>query len=241
MNANIITRFTNSLSTECVVNTAQEAEEALKTAERLNNLTSGFIVCILKQVHEKNLYKEYGVKSTSAFAEKVLNIARSTASEYVKVGKYFLSPNATVFANEEGDFSPSVLVECMRQKLTDEEIKALPRGITVKEVRKKKKTIEPDGSELEEDKSEISADEPKEEKTIAKEEDRFTLTRHAIDGIYQKFDKTIVTRAEIVAIKAEFEKNGYFAMAIYGDKIILMADRPENDKVTTIYTEYTKM
>lgn len=241
MNTSIITRFTNSLSTECVVNTAQEAEEALKTAERLNNLTSGFIVCILKQVHEKNLYKEYGVKSTSAFAEKVLNIARSTASEYVKVGKYFLSPNATVFANAEGDFSPSVLVECMRQKLTDEEINALPRGITVKDVRKRKKAIEPDDSELEEDKSELSTDESKEEKPVAKEEDRFSLTRHAIDGIYQKFNKTIVTRAEIVDIKSEFEKNGYFAMAIYGDKIVLMADKPENDKVTTIYAEYTKM
>lgn len=241
MNASIITRFSNSLSTECVVNTAQEAEEALKTAERLNNLTSGFIVCILKQVHKKNLYKEYGVKSTSAFAEKVLNIARSTASEYVKVGKYFISPNKTVFSNEEGDFSPSVLVECMRQKLTDEEIEALPRGITVKDVRKKKKTIEPDGSELEEDKSEVSIDEPREEKPVAKEDDRFSLTRYAIDGIYQKFDETILTRAEIVAVKTEFEKNGYFAMAIYGDKIILMADKPENDKVTTIYAEYTKM
>lgn len=157
------------------------------------------------------------------------------------MGKYFLSPNATVFANVEGDFSPSVLVECMRQKLTDEEIEALPRDITVKDVRKKKKTIEPDGSELEEDKSENPAEEAQEEKTIAREEDRFSLARYAIDGIYQKFDKTIITRAEIVAVKAEFEKNGYFAMAIYGDKIILMADKPENDKVTTIYAEYTKM
>ena len=242
MNTAIVTKFTNALAAECVVNTALEAESALKTAEKLNNLTSGLIAFVLNQVHSKNLYKEYGVKSTSAFAEKVLGISKSTASEYVKIGKYLTTPGTTCFKNEMGDFSPSVLVECMRQKLTDEEIDALPRNITVKEVRKKKKVIESDGTELEKENSvEIDSTNTESEKEVAKESDIYKLTLYALDGCYHVLDSKELTRVDIVNTKTLLEKDGYNAMAIYGKKIILMAMKPEQNSVKTIYMEYTRV
>lgn len=241
MNTAIVTKFTNALAAECVVNTAQEAESALKTAEKLNNLTSGLIAFVLNQVHSKNLYKEYGVKSTSAFAEKVLGISKSTASEYVKIGKYLTTPGTTCFKNETGDFSPSVLVECMRQKLSDEEIEALPRNITVKEVRKKKKVIESDGTELEKENSVETETNSEPEKEVAKESDLYQMSLYALDGCYHVLDSKELTRVDIVNTKTMLEKDGYNAMAIYGKKIILMAMKPETNSVKTIYAEYTRV
>lgn len=240
MNTAIVTKFTNALAAECVVNTAYEAESALKTAEKLNNLTSGLIAFVLNQVHTKNLYKEYGVKSTSAFAEKVLGISKSTASEYVKIGKYLTTPGTTCFKNETGDFSPSVLVECMRQKLSDDEIAALPRDITVKEVRKKKKTIESDGTELE--KENTVENEPTEKtEEPAKETVKYRLIRIATDGVYSDVFQVSYSMAEIVGVKTELEKNGYIALAKYGDTVTIIAVRPNDSNVETIYQEYKKI
>ena len=240
MNANIIKRVSNELSTSCIVNTAQEAENILKVAEGLNNLTSGLISYVLKQVSEKNLFKEYGVKSTSAFAEKVLNISRSTASEYVRISKYLVSPNETIFKNENGDFSISVLVECLRQKLSDDEISSLPRDITVKALRNRKKVIEPDGSELE--KENTDEKEP-EEKTAepAKETDMYKMTAFAIDGRYDKINEGYCTMADIVGAKTALEKSGYIALAKYGDTITLIAVKPNDVNVETIFQEYKKI
>lgn len=240
MNIAIVTKFSNALAAECVVNTAQEAESALKTAEKLNNLTSGLIAFVLNQVHSKNLYKEYGVKSTSAFAEKVLGISKSTASEYVKIGKYLTTPGTTCFKNETGDFSPSVLVECMRQKLSDEEIDALPRDITVKEVRKKKKVIESDGTELE--KENTVENEPTEKtEEPAKETDMYRMTVAAINGEYVDISDTISAMSDIVGYKVNLEKSGYIALAKYGDTITLIAVKPHENNVETIYHEYKKI
>lgn len=240
MNTAIVTKFTNALASECVVNTAQEAESALKTAEKLNNLTSGLIAFVLNQVHSKNLYKEYGVKSTSAFAEKVLGISKSTASEYVKIGKYLTTPGTTCFKNETGDFSPSVLVECMRQKLSDEEIDALPRNITVKEVRKKKKAIEPDGSEFE--KENTVENEPT-EKTAepAKETDKYVMVCYAANGEYEDNDEDNYTMADIVKVKTGLEKNDYIVLAKYGEEITLIGVRPNDRHVDTIFQVYKKI
>ena len=240
MNTNIIKRVSNELSTSCIVNTAQEAENILKVAEGLNNLTSGLISYVLKQVSEKNLFKEYGVKSTSAFAEKVLNISRSTASEYVRISKYLVSPNETIFKNENGDFSISVLVECLRQKLTDEEISALPRDITVKALRNRKKVIEPDGSELE---KENTVEKEPEEQTAepAKETDRYKMTAIAIDGKYDKIIESDYTMPGIVGMKTTLEKNGYVALAKYGDTITLIAVKPNDVNVETIFYEFKKI
>lgn len=240
MNASIIKRVSNELSTSCIVNTAQEAENILKVAEGLNNLTSGLISYVLKQVSEKNLFKEYGVKSTSAFAEKVLNISRSTASEYVRISKYLASPNETIFKNENGDFSISVLVECLRQKLTDEEISELPRNITVKALRNRKKVIEPDGTELEKE----NADEKEpEEQTAepAKETDKYKQVRYAVNGNYEVCSTDIYNMANIVEAKTTLEKNGYIALAKYGDTITLIAVKPNDVNVKTIYHEYKKI
>lgn len=240
MNASIIKRVSNELSTSCIVNTAQEAENILKVAEGLNNLTSGLISYVLKQVSEKNLFKEYGVKSTSAFAEKVLNISRSTASEYVRISKYLASPNETIFKNENGDFSISVLVECLRQKLTDEEISELPRDITVKALRNRKKVIEPDGTELEKE----NADEKEpEEQTAepAKETDKYKQVRYAVNGNYKVCSTDIYNMANIVGAKTTLEKNGYIALAKYGDIITLIAVKPNDVNVETIYHEYKKI
>lgn len=236
MNANIIKRVSSELSTSCIVNTAQEAENILKVAEGLNNLTSGLISYVLKQVSEKNLFKEYGVKSTSAFAEKVLNISRSTASEYVRISKYLASPNETIFKNENGDFSISVLVECLRQKMTDDEIANLPRDITVKALRNRKKVIEPDGSELEKE----NADE-KEPEEPAKETDNYSHVRYAINGNYEDCSNDICTMADIVGVKTTLEKQGYTALAKYGDTITLIAVKPNDVNVETIYHEYKKI
>ena len=249
MNTSIITKFSNSLATECVVNTAVEAEQTLNLATQLNQLTSGLIAYVLKQVHDKELYKEYGVKSTAAFGEKILNVSRSTVSEYVKVGKYFISPNATVFKNESGDFSTAVLVECLRQKLTDEEIAELPRNITVKEVRKKKQVIESDGTELEKDNSTTPEETKETPKEPAKECDKFKYTVCALDGkyqdtvseTYQDYKDTTVTRDEIVKHKTELEKDGFNVMIIYGDTTILMAALPQEKFVSTLYEEYKKI
>lgn len=241
MNTAIVTKFTNALAAECVVNTAQEAESALKTAEKLNNLTSGLIAFVLNQVHSKNLYKEYGVKSTSAFAEKVLGISKSTASEYVKIGKYLTTPGTTCFKNETGDFSPSVLVECMRQKLTDDEIEALPRDITVKEVRKKKKVIESDGTELEKENSVENDTNSESEKEPAKETDVYTQKRVAVNGKYIDVSTTTCNMSDIVGVKTCLEKDGYIALAKYGDTITIIAARPAENNVETIYHEYKKI
>lgn len=240
MNASIIKRVSNELSTSCIVNTAQEAENILKVAEGLNNLTSGLISYVLKQVSEKNLFKEYGVKSTSAFAEKVLNISRSTASEYVRISKYLASPNETIFKNENGDFSISVLVECLRQKLTDEEISELPRDITVKALRNRKKVIEPDGTELEKE----NADEKEPEKQTAepaKETDKYKQVRYAVNGNYEVCSTDIYNMANIVGAKTTLEKNGYIALAKYGDTITLIAVKTNDVNVETIYHEYKKI
>ena len=240
MNANIIKRVSNELYTSCIVNTAQEAENILKVAEGLNNLTSGLISYVLKQVSEKNLFKEYGVKSTSAFAEKVLNISRSTASEYVRISKYLVSPNETIFKNENGDFSISVLVECLRQKLTDDEISSLPRDITVKALRNRKKVIEPDGTELE--KENTDEKEPEEQKAEpAKETDTYKMTAIAIDGKYEKIIESDYNMAEIVGVKTQLEKQGYVALAKYGDTITLLAAKPSENNVDTIYYEFKKI
>lgn len=240
MNANIIKRVSNEISTSCIVNTAQEAENILKVAEGLNNLTSGLISYVLKQVSEKNLFKEYGVKSTSAFAEKVLNISRSTASEYVRISKYLASPNETIFKNENGDFSISVLVECLRQKLTDDEIAGLPRDITVKALRNRKKVIEPDGSELE---KENTVEKETEEQTAepAKETDKYKMTAIAIDGKYEKIIESDYNMVEIVGVKTQLEKQGYVALAKYGDTITLIAAKPNENNVDTIYYEFKKI
>lgn len=240
MNANIIKRVSNEISTSCIVNTAQEAENILKVAEGLNNLTSGLISYVLKQVSEKNLFKEYGVKSTSAFAEKVLNISRSTASEYVRISKYLVSPNETIFKNENGDFSISVLVECLRQKLTDDEISSLSRDITVKALRNRKKVIEPDGSELE--KENAVEKEPEEQKEgPAKETDMYKMTAIAIDGRYDKISECDYSMADIVGTKTTLEKQGYIALAKYGDTITLIAVKPNDVNVETIFQEYKKI
>ena len=222
MNTIIIKRMTTELSTGCTVNTAKEAENVLKMAEGVNNLTSGLISYVLKQVSEKNLYKEYGVKSTSAFAEKVLNIARSTASEYVKIGKYLVSPSETVFKNENGDFTVSVLVECARQKLTDEEIAALPRDITVKAIRNRKKVIEPDGTELE---KENTVEDKPEEKTTepAKETDMYRNTVAAVNGEYIDNGVSDYSMSDIVAFKTHLEQSGYIVLAKYGAVIVVIA------------------
>lgn len=241
MNTSIVTKFTNALATECVVNTALEAESALKTAEKLNNLTSGLIAFVLNQVHSKNLYKEYGVKSTSAFAEKVLGISKSTASEYVKIGKYLTTPGTTCFKNETGDFSPSVLVECMRQKLSDEEIEALPRDITVKEVRKKRKVIESDGTELEKENSVEDNTNSEPEKELAKETDKYKQTRVAINGKYMDASTIACSMSGIVDVKTCLEKDGYIALAKYGDTITIIAVKPTENNVETIYHEYKKI
>lgn len=240
MNTAIVTKFTNALAAECVVNTALEAESALKTAEKLNNLTSGLIAFVLNQVHSKNLYKEYGVKSTSAFAEKVLGISKSTASEYVKIGKYLTTPGTTCFKNETGDFSPSVLVECMRQKLSDDDIAALPRDITVKEVRKKKKVIESDGTELE--KENTVENEPA-EKTAepAKETDKYVMVCYAANGEYEDNAEGSFTMADIVKVKTDFEKGDYIVLAKYGEEITLIGARPNDRHVDTIYMVYRKI
>ena len=240
MNANIIKRVSNELSTSCIVNTAQEAENILKVAEGLNNLTSGLISYVLKQVSEKNLFKEYGVKSTSAFAEKVLNISRSTASEYVRISKYLASPNETIFKNENGDFSISVLVECLRQKLTDEEISSLPRDITVKALRNRKKVIEPDGSELEKENT-VEKENEKQIAEPAKETDAYKMTAFAIDGRYDKISEDDYSMAEIVGVKTTLEKNGYIALAKYGDTITLIAVKPNDVNVETVYHEFKKI
>lgn len=240
MNVSIIKRVSNELSTSCIVNTAQEAENILKVAEGLNNLTSGLISYVLKQVSEKNLFKEYGVKSTSAFAEKVLNISRSTASEYVRISRYLASPNETIFKNENGDFSISVLVECLRQKLTDEEISELPRDITVKALRNRKKVIEPDGTEL---KKENADEKEPEEQTAepAKETDKYKQVRYAVNGNYEVCSTDIYNMANIVGAKTTLEKNGYIALAKYGDTITLIAVKPNDVNVETIYHEYKKI
>lgn len=240
MNASIIKRVSTELSTSCIVNTAQEAESILKVAEGLNNLTSGLISYVLKQVSEKNLFKEYGVKSTSAFAEKVLNISRSTASEYVRISKYLVSPNETIFKNENGDFSISVLVECLRQKLTDEEISELPRDITVKALRNRKKVIEPDGSELE--KENTDEKEPEEQaKEPAKETDMYKMTANAVNGSYEENAGNTYDMSDIVGVKTVLEKNGYIALAKYGDTITLIAVKPNENNVETIFHEYKKI
>lgn len=240
MNTAIVTKFTNALAAECVVNTALEAESALKTAEKLNNLTSGLIAFVLNQVHSKNLYKEYGVKSTSAFAEKVLGISKSTASEYVKIGKYLTTPGTTCFKNETGDFSPSVLVECMRQKLSDDEISALPRDITVKEVRKKKKVIESDGTELE--KENTVANESEEKTTEpAKETDMYKNTVAAVNGEYIDNGVSNYSMSDIVAFKTHLEQSGYIVLAKYGAVIVVIAAKPHENNVETIYHEYKKI
>lgn len=240
MNANIIKRVSNELSTSCIVNTAQEAENVLKVAEGLNNLTSGLISYVLKQVSEKNLFKEYGVKSTSAFAEKVLNISRSTASEYVRISKYLVSPNETIFKNENGDFSISVLVECLRQKLSDEDIEKLPRDITVKALRNRKKVIEPDGTELE--KENTDEKEPEEQTAEpAKETDKYKMTAMAIDGRYDKISECDYSMAGIVSAKTTLEKQGYIALAKYGDTITIIAAKPNENNVDTIYYEFKKI
>lgn len=240
MNTNIIKRVSTELSTSCIVNTAQEAENILKVAEGLNNLTSGLISYVLKQVSEKNLFKEYGVKSTSAFAEKVLNISRSTASEYVRISKYLVSPNETIFKNENGDFSISVLVECLRQKLTDEEISDLPRDITVKALRNRKKVIEPDGSELEKENTE---EKESEEQTAepAKETDKYKNVRYAVNGSYEACSTGIYNMSDIVAAKTSLEKDGFIALAKYGDTITLIAVKPNDVNVETIFQEYKKI
>lgn len=240
MNTNIIKRVSTELSTSCIVNTAQEAENILKVAEGLNNLTSGLISYVLKQVSEKNLFKEYGVKSTSAFAEKVLNISRSTASEYVRVSKYLVSPNETIFKNENGDFTISVLVECLRQKLTDEEISSLPRDITVKALRNRKKVIEPDGSELEKENA-VEKEHEEQKAEPAKETDRYIMTAIAIDGRYDKIGEDDYSMADIVYAKTTLEKQGYIALAKYGDTITLIAVKPNDVNVETIYHEYKKI
>lgn len=240
MNTNIIKRVSTEISTNCVVNTAQEAENILKVAEGLNNLTSGLISYVLKQVSEKNLFKEYGVKSTSAFAEKVLNISRSTASEYVRISKYLVSPNETIFKNENGDFSISVLVECLRQKLSDEEISSLPRDITVKALRNRKKVIEPDGTELE---KENAVEKEPEEQTAepAKETDKYRITANAVDGKYADISGAEFTMAGIVGTKTTLEKQGYIALAKYGDTITLIAAKPNENNVETIFYEFKKI
>lgn len=241
MNTAIVTKFTTALAAECIVNTAQEAESALKTAEKLNNLTSGLIAFVLNQVHTKNLYKEYGVKSTSAFAEKVLGISKSTASEYVKIGKYLTTPGVTCFKNETGDFSPSVLVECMRQKLTDDEIAALPRDITVKEVRKKKKVIESDGTELEKENSVENDTKSETEKEPAKETDKYIMICYATNGEYEDSTEGTFTMADIVKVKTDFEKGDYIVLAKYGEEITLIGVRPNDRHVDTIYLVYKKI
>ncbi len=240
MNTNIIKRMTTELSAGCIVNTAQEAENVLKMAEGVNNLTSGLISYVLKQVSEKNLYKEYGVKSTSAFAEKILNIARSTASEYVKIGKYLVSPNETVFKNENGDFTVSVLVECARQKLTDDEIAALPRDITVKAIRNRKKVIEPDGTELE---KENTVEDKPEEKTTepTKETDMYRNTVAAVNGEYINNGVSDYSMSDIVAFKTHLEQSGYIVLAKYGAVIVVIAAKPHENNVETIYHEYKKI
>lgn len=240
MNTSIVTRISAALTNDCVVNTAKEAENVLRMAEGVNNLTSGLISYVLKQVSEKNLYKEYGVKSTSAFAEKVLNIARSTASEYVKIGKYLISPNETIFKNETGDFTVSVLVECARQKLTDEEIASLPRDITVKAIRSRKKVIEPDGTELE--KENTVENEPT-EKTAepAKETDKYVMICYAANGEYEDNDENNYTMADIVKLKTEFEKGDYIVLVKYGEEITLIGARPNDRHVDTIYQVYKKI
>lgn len=240
MNNAIVTKFTNALAAECVVNTAQEAESALKTAEKLNNLTSGLIAFVLNQVHSKNLYKEYGVKSTSAFAEKVLGISKSTASEYVKIGKYLTTPGTTCFRNETGDFSPSVLVECMRQKLTDEEIEALPRDITVKEVRKKKKAIESDGSELEKENT-VENDSTEKTAEPAKESDKYIMVCYATNGEYEDNSEDNFTMADIVKLKTDLEKSDYIVLAKYGEEIKLICARPNDRYVETIFQVFKKI
>lgn len=240
MNANIIKRVSNELSTSCIVNTAQEAENILKVAEGLNNLTSGLISYVLKQVSEKNLFKEYGVKSTSAFAEKVLNISRSTASEYVRISKYLVSPNETIFKNDTGDFSISVLVECLRQKLTDEEISSLPRDITVKALRNRKKVIEPDGTELE--KENTDEKEPEEQTAEhAKETDEYKMVAFAVNGSYEGNNESTYSMADIVGEKTALEKKGYVALAKYGDTITLLAAKPNENNVDTIFYEFKKI
>lgn len=240
MNTNIIKRVSTELSTSCIVNTAQEAENILKVAEGLNNLTSGLISYVLKQVSEKNLFKEYGVKSTSAFAEKVLNISRSTASEYVRISKYLVSPNETIFKNENGDFSISVLVECLRQKLSDDEISSLPRDITVKALRNRKKVIEPDGTELE--KENADGKEPEEQKAEpAKETDKYKMSAFAVNGRYEDIIGIEYTMSDIVGAKTRLEEQGYIALAKYGDIITLIAVKPNDVNVETIYHEYKKI
>lgn len=240
MNTNIIKRMTTELSAGCVVNTAQEAENVLKMAEGVNNLTSGLISYVLKQVSEKNLYKEYGVKSTSAFAEKVLNIARSTASEYVKIGKYLVSPNETIFKNSEGDFNVSVLVECTRQKLTDEEITSLPRDITVKAIRNRKKVIEPDGTELEKENTVENKPTEKTEEP-AKETDMYRNTVAAVNGEYVDNNVSNYNMSDIVAFKTHLEQSGYIVLAKYGAVIVVIAAKPHENNVETIYHEYKKI
>ena len=240
MNANIIKRVSNELSTSCIVNTAQEAENILKVAEGLNNLTSGLISYVLKQVSEKNLFKEYGVKSTSAFAEKVLNISRSTASEYVRISKYLVSPNETIFKNENGDFSISVLVECLRQKLTDEEISELPRDITVKALRNRKKVIEPDGSELEKENTDEKEPEEKASEP-ARETDMYKHVIYAVNGSYETCHADIFNMSDIVGIKTTLEKQGYIALAKYGDTITLISAKPNENNVETIFYEFKKI
>ena len=131
-------------------------------------------------------------------------------------------------------------MECLRQKLSDDEISSLPRDITVKALRNRKKVIEPDGSELE--KENTDEKEPEEQTSEpAKETDTYKMTAIAIDGKYEKIIESDYNMAEIVGVKTQLEKQGYVALAKYGDTITLLAAKPNENNVDTIYYEFKKI
>lgn len=224
-----------SIQSMARIDTLEDATTALTTAIRLNKLSNSLVVYVLGKVHDKELYKECGLKSTSAFAEKILNLSRSTASEFVKISKYYVNPVASIFADNGQDFSTSVLIECERQNLTKEEIQELPRNITVKELRKRKKTIEAEPGEVKDNSTEVQ------EKEAPKHEDIFRLTLTVRNGKTINEVSTEVSRETLAKTIVSWNTDNMTTVAKWSAELVQVFTIEINGKeFTQIYQEYER-
>lgn len=162
--------------------------EAIKTIENRTKKSMWKIAALLKNVRDKELFKDDGYKNTAEYAEVILGYKKSTVSNMITIAERFLTPEGNLLPVFDGqEYSLSQLQEMLPIK--DEKItetlkeNKISADTTVASIRKvvkgesklKNKPKAEKGcakSDIEKDitKEEIKADDKKEKQAFIKEE-----------------------------------------------------------------------
>ncbi|MHA2788923.1 HNH endonuclease signature motif containing protein [Corynebacterium sp. S7] len=118
----------------------QSDDEIVREVERTNiqarNAKAELLISIA-QFHKRDLAKEKGAKSTSAWLMRVYGISKQTASEYINVGTGLLEFNEAAESLHSGEISYSALRLILKYMTLENEssLLDLARGLTLPELR----------------------------------------------------------------------------------------------------------